>query len=83
MRNLRGQLPHLHLQSSCGEDILNIADSEREIRHVFLFSGFGHNSSDSVSIANLEPGITIIVSIFLKAGGGGGGGGGGVGWFFF
>ncbi len=39
-----------------GEDILNIADIEREIRHVFLFSGFGHSSSDSVSIANLEPG---------------------------
>ncbi len=38
-----------------GEDILNIADSEREIRHVSLFSGIGHSSSDSVSIANLEP----------------------------
>ncbi len=39
-----------------GEDVLNIADSEREIRHVSFFSGFGHNSSDSVSVANLEPG---------------------------
>ncbi len=46
-----------------GEDVLNIADSEREIRHVFLFSGFGHSSRDCVSIANLEPGRKSAVPV--------------------
>ena len=35
-----------------GEDILNIANSEREIRHASLLSGLGHSSSDGVSYAN-------------------------------
>ena len=46
-----------------GEDILNITDSEREIRHVSLFSGFGHSSSDGVSIANLELGRKSAVPV--------------------
>ncbi len=46
-----------------GEDVLNIVNSEREIRHVSLFSGFGHSSSDGVSIANLEPGRKSAVPV--------------------
>ena len=46
-----------------GEDVLNIADSEREILHVALFSGIGHSSSDGVSIANLEPGRKFAVPV--------------------
>jgi hypothetical protein len=50
-----------------GENILDIDNSERKIWHVSLFSGFGHSSSDSVSIANLEPGRKSAVPMSGKS----------------
>ena len=43
-----------------GMSILNIAASEREIWHAFLFSGFCQNTSDSVALLIWSQAINLL-----------------------